>query len=84
MIYNIPYKALIDSKPLRVRFNQIDGFIKKSMMELEIQYCLARKNMMQYEANSEITYIFSHYFAKIKVNSYDSIPIDKKIDFAKC
>ena len=31
---------------------------------------------------SGITYISSHYFAKIKVDSYDSLPIEKKIDFA--
>ena len=29
-----------------------------------------------------ITYISSHYFAKIKVDSYDSLPIKKKIDYA--
>ena len=26
---------------------------------------------------SGVTYIFSHYFAKIKVDSYDSLPIEK-------
>ena len=26
---------------------------------------------------SSITYTFSHYFAKIKVDSYDSLPIEK-------
>ena len=28
---------------------------------------------------SGITCIFSHYFAKIKVNSYDSLPIEKTL-----
>ena len=28
LIYNISYKALIDPKPLRTRFDQIDGFIR--------------------------------------------------------
>ena len=28
---------------------------------------------------SSITYIFSHYFAKIKVDSYDSLPIEKTL-----
>ena len=27
LIYNISYKTLIDQKPLRIRFDQIDGFI---------------------------------------------------------
>ena len=28
---------------------------------------------------SSITYIFSHYFAKIKVDSYDYLPIEKRL-----
>ena len=28
LIYDISYKTLIDSKPLRIRFNKIDGFIR--------------------------------------------------------
>ena len=28
---------------------------------------------------SGITYIFSHYFAKIKVDSYDSLPTEKRL-----
>ena len=27
LVYNISYKSLIDSKPLRIRFDKIDGFI---------------------------------------------------------
>ena len=28
LVYNISYKSLIYSKPLRIRFNKIDGFIR--------------------------------------------------------
>ena len=28
LIYNISYKSLIDHKPLRIRFDKIDGFIR--------------------------------------------------------
>ena len=28
---------------------------------------------------SDITYIFSHYFTKIKVDSCDSLPIEKRL-----
>ena len=28
---------------------------------------------------SGITYFFSHYFAKIKIDSYDSLPIEKRL-----
>ena len=36
-------------------------------------------NRMRYliSLKSDITYIFSHYFAKIKIDSYDSLPIEK-------
>ena len=28
LVYNISYKTLIDAKPLRIRFDKIDGFIR--------------------------------------------------------
>ena len=28
MVYDISYKTLIDAKPLRLRFDKIDGFIR--------------------------------------------------------
>ena len=38
LIYNILYKNLIDSKPLRIRFDKIDEFIRiyDGMRELDI------------------------------------------------
>ena len=41
------------------------------MLFTTIRYCISQK--------SAITYIFSHYFAKIKVDSYDSLPIEKRL-----
>ena len=28
LVYNISYKSLIDCKPLHIRFDKIDGFIR--------------------------------------------------------
>ena len=28
LVYNIVYKSLVDFKPLRIRFDKIDGFIR--------------------------------------------------------
>ena len=28
LVYNISYKSLIDSKPWRIRFDKLDGFIR--------------------------------------------------------
>ena len=77
------YRTLIDSKPLRIRLDKIDGFIriydrtryltlfgseKYGAIYDRIRYLISLK--------SGITYIFSHYFAKIKVDSYDSLHIE--------
>ena len=71
---------------LRIRFNKIDGIIricggtryltlfgtkKYDAIYDRIRYLISLK--------SSITYIFSHYFAKIKVDSYDSLPIEKTL-----
>ena len=83
MIYDISYKTLIDPKSLRIRFDKIDGLMRvydgTSYLTLfgsekydaiydRIRYLISLK--------SGITYIFSHDLTKIKVDSYDSLPIE--------
>ena len=83
LIYDISHKTLTDSKGLRIRFDKIEGFIRiydgtryltlfgseKYAIYNRIRYLICLK--------SGITYIFSQYFAKIKLDSYDSLPIEK-------
>ena len=55
------------------------------MMDLDIQYYLALKkcdaisNRIRYliSTKSGITDVFSHHYAKVKVDSYDFLPIEK-------
>ena len=75
LIYDISYKTLIGSKPLQIRFDKIDGIRiydgnryltlfgtkKYDTIYDRIRYLKSLKSI--------ITYIFSHYFAKIKVDS---------------
>ena len=85
MNYKISYKTLIDPKPLCIRFDQIDGFIRIydgttyltlfRSEEYEAIYNRIRDLISQ---KSDITYIFSQYIAKIKVDSYDSLPREKR------
>ena len=67
-----------------IRFDKIDGSIR---IYGGTRY-LILFGAVKYEAiydrirylnslKSNITYIFSHYFAKIKIDSYDSLPIEK-------
>ena len=90
LIYDISYKTLIGSTPLRTRFDiKIDGItriyertryltlfgsIKYDAFKDKIRYLITIKSCM--------TYTIFHYFAKIKVDSYDSLPIEKDIYFA--
>ena len=81
LMYDFSYKTLIGSKPLRIRFDKIDGFIRcydatryltlfgseKHAIYDRIRYLLSLK--------SGIVYIFSHYFPNI--NSYDSLRTEK-------
>ena len=86
MIYNISDKTLIDPKPLPIRFDQIDGFIRiydgiRYLTLFGSEEYEAINNRIRYltRQNSDITYIFSHYFVKIKVDSYDSLPIETRL-----
>ena len=88
MIYDISYKNLIDPKPLRIRFGKIDGFIRiydgtRYLTLFGSEKYAAIYNRIRYliSQKSGITYIVSHCFAEIKVDSYDSLPIKKNIDF---
>ena len=88
LIYDISYKNLDGSKPLCIRFDKIDGFIR---IYEETRY-LTLFGSEKYDANydrirylisvkSGITYIFVHYFTKLKVGSCDSLPIEKILTF---
>ena len=55
------------------------------MEKNETKKVLAKNHMCYYFHNnlvslkSGVIYIFSHYFAKIKVDSYDSLPVEKTL-----
>ena len=82
LVYNISYKSLIDSKSLHIRLDKIDGFIrvydgtrylvlfgseKYDFIYKRIRYLISVK--------SGITYTISHTYAKIKVDSYNSLSL---------
>ena len=94
LVYNISYKTLIGSKPLRITFNKIDGVIRVCDETRYLVLFGAEKydfidfiyNRIRYliEVKSGITYVLSHDYAKIKIDSYDSLPLEKNIDFIQC
>ena len=87
MIYDISYKTLISPKPLRIRFDKIDGFIRiydgtRHLLLFGSEKYNAIYNRIRYliSLKSSITHVFSHCYAKIKVDSYDSLPIEKGLN----
>ena len=86
LVYNIQYKRLI--KPLRITFNKIDGFIKvydgtKYLVLFGNEKCDYIYNGIRYlrSLKSDITDVISHKYAKIKVDSYNSLPLEKAMAF---
>ena len=75
LVCNISCKTWIDSKPLRVRFNKIDGFIRvydrsRYFVLFGSETCDSIYDRIRYLASvkSGITYIISHNYGKIKVD----------------
>ena len=75
------------AKPLRIRYNKIDGFIK---IHNKIRYlvlfdekCDKIWDRIKYliSKKSGIADSINHNFAIIRIDSYDSLPIEKILTF---
>ena len=86
LVYNNLYKILNGAKPLCFRCNKVGGFIrvydgtrylvlfgpeKYDTICNRIKYLISQK--------SSIKYVFSHNYAKPKVDSYDYLPLEKTL-----
>ena len=83
--YNISYKTFMGGKPLRIWFGKIDGFIKiddriKYLVLLKYNKVYDRIKYLVREING-ITDSINHNFARIKIDSYNSLPIEKILTF---
>ena len=84
MIYNILYKTLFGTKPSRIRFDEIDGLItgydrSRYLVLFGAENYDAIYNKIRYlvSLKNGITYVFPYYYAKVKVDSFDSLPREK-------
>ena len=75
LVYNNLYKLLVDSKPLCIRFNKIDGFIRvydgtRYLVIFGREKCNSIYNRIRYLVSVKgiITYIVSHNYAKTKLD----------------
>ena len=88
LIYDILYKTLIGANPLLIRFDKVDRFIRnydrtRYLVLFGSEKYDAIYNRIRYleSQKSGIIYVFSHNYAKIKVDSYDSLPLEKILTF---
>ena len=75
LIYDILYKTSADAKPLRIRFNKINGFIKvydgiRHQVLFGPRWYDAIYNMIRYltSEKSGITDSINHNFARIRID----------------
>lgn len=70
-----------------IRIDKLNGFIRiyertRHVTSFDSENYNAIYNRLRYPISRKISiaYIFSHYFAKIKVGSYDSLIIGKRLN----
>ena len=87
LIKNILYKTDC-AKPLRFRFDKVDGFIRvydrtRYLVLFGPEKYDAIYNRIRYLIilTGGITYVISHNYARIKIDLYDSLPLEENIDF---
>ena len=84
LIYDVSYKTRFGTKPLCIMFNKVDGFLwdydeisylvllgieKHDAIYDRIRYLICLK--------SDVTYVFSHNYAKINMDSDDDLPLEE-------
>ena len=79
---------MIGAKPLRIRFIKIFGFVivydvARYLILLRGERYDFMYNMIRYliGVKSSITYVVSHNYAKIQVDSFDSLPLEKTVPY---
>ena len=90
LIYDISYKTSTCAKPLRVRFDKIDGLIKihdkirYSVLfdiVIVIKFVIRSNILCLIKEKSGIADSINHNFGRIRIDSYNSLPIERILTF---
>ena len=87
LVFKISYKSLIAAEPSCIRFDKTDRFIRvyEGTRYLVLfgseKYSIYSRFRYLKSVNSGITYEIFHNYAKIIVDSSDSLPLEKTIAF---
>ena len=90
LVYDISYKTSKGPKPLRIMFDKIGGFIRVRVGKFRPLYLLFDYGLfdkicdrIKYltSENNVITDSINHNFGKLRIDSYNSLPIAKVLTF---
>ena len=86
LVCDISYKTLIGAKPMHIRFDKVGRFIR---VYDGTRYLIlfgpggydATYNKIRYliSLKSGITYVISHNYARIKIDLYDVLPLERTL-----
>ena len=89
MIYDISYRILIGAKTLCIKFDKIDRLIRVYngtrylvLFAPEKYDAICNKITSLISKNSGIIYVISQSHARLKVDSFDFLALEKNINFA--
>ena len=88
MVYIISHKTLIVAKPLCIRHDKVEGFVRiydrtRYLVLLSSEKYIPIYNRVRYVVGLKCgtTYVFSHNYARIKVDSYGFLPLEETFAF---
>ena len=88
LIYDISYKTFMGAKPLRISFDKVDGFIKtydgtRYLVLIDPKRYDAIYDRIRYRVSKKhgITYSINHNFARIRIDSYNPLYLEKTLTF---
>ena len=89
LVYKNSYKHLIDAKPGCIRFGKVDRFTRiydrtRHLVLFGPEKHVVIYNRIRYLKSQKrgINYVYSLNYAKIKVDSYYSFPLENTLTFA--
>ena len=85
---DISYKTFMGAKPLHIRFDKVDGIIEiydgtryLELLGLRIYNAVYDRIKYLISQKSDAKYIINHNFARIRIDSYNPLPIEKTLTF---
>ena len=86
MVYNVSYKTVTDAKPVRIRFDKVDEFVRvydgtRYLLLFGLEKYIAIFSRIRYliGEKSGITYAFSHNYATKKADLNDFLPLEQTL-----